>query len=49
MLSRKNKDLKSIKEGVVGRYVKKDTPPEMPSKTESFIIIMKSPKNLVFQ
>ncbi|KRT82127.1 hypothetical protein AMK59_4092 [Oryctes borbonicus] len=30
MLSRKNKDLKSIKEGVVGRYVKKDTPPEMP-------------------
>ncbi|GJQ78357.1 hypothetical protein Trydic_g22184 [Trypoxylus dichotomus] len=30
MLSRKNKDLKSIKEGVVGRYVKKETPPEMP-------------------
>lgn len=31
MLSRKNKDLKTIKEGVVGKYVKKDTPPEMPS------------------
>ncbi|XP_044265771.1 protein salvador homolog 1 [Tribolium madens] len=30
MLSRKNKDLKTIKEGVVGKYVKKDTPPEMP-------------------
>ncbi|XP_022904504.1 protein salvador homolog 1 [Onthophagus taurus] len=30
MLSRKNKDLRSIKEGVVGKYVKKDTPPEMP-------------------
>ncbi|KAG5889395.1 hypothetical protein JTB14_018270 [Gonioctena quinquepunctata] len=30
MLSRKNKDLRTIKEGVVGRYVKKDTPPEMP-------------------
>lgn len=29
---RKNKDLKTIKEGVVGKYVKKDTPPEMPSK-----------------
>uniref|UniRef100_A0A182Q1F2 WW domain-containing protein n=1 Tax=Anopheles farauti TaxID=69004 RepID=A0A182Q1F2_9DIPT len=29
MLSRKNKD-KSIKEGVVGKYVKKDTPPEIP-------------------
>lgn len=27
MLSRKNKDLKTIKEGVVGKYVKKDTPP----------------------
>lgn len=32
MLSRKNKELKTIKEGVVGKYVKKDTPPEMPSK-----------------
>lgn len=32
MLSRKNKDLRTIKEGVVGKYVKKDTPPEMPSK-----------------
>lgn len=30
MLSRKNKELKTIKEGVVGKYVKKDTPPEMP-------------------
>ncbi|XP_001602119.1 protein salvador homolog 1 isoform X1 [Nasonia vitripennis] len=30
MLSRKNKDLRTIKEGVVGKYVKKDTPPEMP-------------------
>ncbi|XP_060536361.1 scaffold protein salvador isoform X2 [Cylas formicarius] len=30
MLSRKNKDLRAIKEGVVGKYVKKDTPPEMP-------------------
>lgn len=32
MLTRKNKDLRTIKEGVVGKYVKKDTPPEMPSK-----------------
>lgn len=31
MLSRKSKD-KSIKEGVVGKYVKKDTPPEIPSE-----------------
>lgn len=31
MLSRKSKD-KSIKEGVVGKYVKKDTPPEIPGK-----------------
>lgn len=31
MLSRKNKDLRTIKEGVVGKYVKKETPPEMPS------------------
>jgi scaffold protein salvador len=31
MLSRK-KDLRTIKEGVVGKYVKKETPPEMPSK-----------------
>ncbi|XP_066594068.1 protein salvador homolog 1-like [Prorops nasuta] len=30
MLSRKNKDLRTIKEGVVGKYVKKDAPPEMP-------------------
>lgn len=40
MLSRKNKELKTIKEGVVGKYVKKDTPPEMPSiKRNSNIII----------
>lgn len=32
MKSRKNKDLRTIKEGVVGKYVKKETPPEMPSK-----------------
>lgn len=32
MLSRKNKDLRTIKEGVVGKYVKKDSPPEIPSK-----------------
>ncbi|KAL1110336.1 hypothetical protein AAG570_007869 [Ranatra chinensis] len=30
MLSRKNKDLRTVKEGVVGKYVKKETPPEMP-------------------
>ncbi|XP_066146914.1 protein salvador homolog 1 [Euwallacea fornicatus] len=30
MLSRKNKDLRAMKEGIMGRYVKKDTPPEMP-------------------
>ncbi|XP_047119064.1 scaffold protein salvador [Schistocerca piceifrons] len=30
MLSRKNRDLRTIKEGVVGKYVKKETPPEMP-------------------
>ncbi|XP_024085605.1 protein salvador homolog 1-like isoform X2 [Cimex lectularius] len=30
MLSRKSKDSRSVKEGVVGKYVKKDTPPEMP-------------------
>lgn len=45
MLSRKNKDLKSIKEGVVGRYVKKDTPPEMPSKTKG-ILVMKFLKTM---
>lgn len=32
MLSRKNKDTRTIKEGVVGKYVKKDKPPEIPSK-----------------
>lgn len=31
MLSRKSKD-KTIKEGVVGKYVKKETPPEIPSE-----------------
>uniref|UniRef100_A0A1B6K8H7 WW domain-containing protein n=1 Tax=Graphocephala atropunctata TaxID=36148 RepID=A0A1B6K8H7_9HEMI len=30
MLSRKNKDLRTIKEGVVGKYVKKEAPPEIP-------------------
>lgn len=30
MLSRKNKDTRTIKEGVVGKYVKKDKPPEIP-------------------
>nr|CAG6407543.1 Salvador [Euborellia annulipes]CAG6407547.1 Salvador [Euborellia annulipes] len=30
MLSRKNKEFKTIKEGVVGKYIKKETPPEMP-------------------
>ncbi|GLH01020.1 hypothetical protein R5R35_006266 [Gryllus longicercus] len=30
MLSRKNKDLRTMKEGVVGKYVKKETPPEIP-------------------
>lgn len=42
MLSRKNKDLRAIKDGVVGKYVKKDTPPEMPSKSQvSFFISTK--------
>jgi len=31
MLSKKNKDLRTIKEGVVGKYVKKEIPPEIPS------------------
>lgn len=38
MLSRKNKDLRTIKEGVVGKYVKKDTPPEMPSKRTKLLL-----------
>uniref|UniRef100_A0A0K8SDC0 Uncharacterized protein n=2 Tax=Lygus hesperus TaxID=30085 RepID=A0A0K8SDC0_LYGHE len=29
-MSRKNKDSRGVQEGVVGRYVKKDTPPEIP-------------------
>jgi len=37
MLSRKNKDLRTIKEGVVGKYVKKETPPEMPSMYQKFV------------
>lgn len=40
MISRKGQ--KTIKGGVVGKYVKKDTPPEMPSK---FVYIFKK-KNL---
>lgn len=36
MLSRKNKDTRTIKEGVVGKYVKKDKPPEIPSKLHKF-------------
>lgn len=43
MLSRKNKDLRTIKEGVVGKYVKKETPPEMPSK----LMMMKINKNII--
>lgn len=30
MISRKGQ--KAIKEGVVGKYIKKDTPPDLPSK-----------------
>ncbi|KAK9498234.1 hypothetical protein O3M35_004094 [Rhynocoris fuscipes] len=30
MLSRKNRDSRNMKEGVEGKYVKKDTPPEIP-------------------
>ncbi|XP_050545429.1 scaffold protein salvador isoform X2 [Daktulosphaira vitifoliae] len=30
MLSRKNKETRTIKDGVVGKYVKKDKPPEIP-------------------
>ncbi|KAK6636620.1 hypothetical protein RUM43_010282 [Polyplax serrata] len=30
MLSKKNKELRSIREGIVGKYVKKETPPELP-------------------
>lgn len=41
MLSRKSKDLGTIKEGVVGKYVKKDTPPEMPSKLKIHLISSK--------
>lgn len=33
MLSKKSKD-KTIKEGVVGKYVKKDTPPAIPGRFE---------------
>lgn len=44
MLSRKNKELRTIKEGVVGKYVKKDTPPEMPSES----VATKHKKNYKF-
>lgn len=37
MKSRKSKD-KSINEGVVGKYVKKDTPPELPGNYFAFYI-----------
>lgn len=40
MLSRKNKDTRTIKEGVVGKYVKKDKPPEIPSKYLIFMFIV---------
>lgn len=43
MLSRKNKDLRTIKEGVVGKYVKKETPPEMPSE-----LIKKKKKTIIY-
>jgi hypothetical protein len=32
MLSRK-KEVRNIKEGVVGKYVKKETPPELPGNS----------------
>lgn len=32
MLSRKSKDKSIHKDGVVGKYVKRDTPPEIPSE-----------------
>lgn len=38
MLSRKNKDSKTIKEGVVGKYVKKDTPP--PDMQSRFLMLI---------
>lgn len=37
MLSRKSKD-KSLKEGVVGRYVKKNTPSEIPGKLNDSLL-----------
>lgn len=39
MLSRKSKD-KSMKDGVVGKYVKKDTPPEIPSQLKQTLLII---------
>lgn len=36
MLSRKSKDKTPFKEGVVGKYIKKDTPSAMPSKLIPF-------------
>ena len=32
MLSKKNKESKNFADGVVGKYVKKDTPPSVPCK-----------------
>lgn len=37
MLSRKSKDKTPFKEGVVGKYIKKDTPSAMPSEFNYFI------------
>lgn len=37
MLSKKNKDLRSYADGVVGKYVKKDTPAVVPSELMKFI------------
>lgn len=51
MLSRKNKDLRTIKEGVVGKYVKKETPPEMPSEYQnvsSFVTLCECLYEIVF-
>lgn len=40
MKSRKSKD-KSINEGVVGKYVKKDTPPELPGNNYICYLLLK--------
>ena len=44
MLSRKSKD-KSLKEGVVGKYVKKETPTEIPSSYTIIIILINPNEN----